>query len=74
MPYLDEIVGSFLAGMAQARKIADEATVSIAEYYKSQPLLEGMTVPRVRVPELILDLPLIVESYEEGEPDILHPA
>ena len=70
MPYLDEIVGSFLAGMAEARKIADEATVSIAEYYKSQPLLEGMTVPRVRVPELILDLPLIVESYEEGEPDI----
>jgi hypothetical protein len=70
MPYLDEIVGSFLSSLAHARKIADEETAAIAEYYKTQPLLEGMTVPRVRVPELILDLPLLVESYEEGEPGI----
>jgi len=54
-----------MASVAHARRIADEETAAIAEHYRSNPLLEGMSVPRVRVPEIQLDLPLLVESYSE---------
>jgi hypothetical protein len=48
--------------------MADEETAAIAEYYKTHPLLEGMSVPRIRVPELTLELPLLIESHDEGDP------
>jgi len=59
-------VGALLGSLAQARRITDEETVAIAEYYRDSPLLEGMSVPRVRVPELTLELPVLIESHEEG--------
>lgn len=69
MADLGELVGTLLASLAHARRMADEETAAIAEYYKSNPLLEGMSVPRIRVPELSLELPILIESIEEGEAD-----
>jgi len=70
MPDLGFVIGSLLTSLAQARRMADEETTAIAEYYRSNPLLEGMSLPRVRVPELILELPMIIEAQEEGEPNV----
>jgi len=67
MADLGKLLGSMLASIAHARRIADEETAAIAEYYRSNPLLEGMSLPRVRVPELVIDLPMLINATEDGE-------
>jgi len=66
MSDLGKILGSILASVTQARRIADEETVAVAQYYKSTDLLQGMSLPRVRIPEIEVDLPVLVESFDEG--------
>lgn len=63
---LGEILGGILAAVAQARRIADEETVSIAEYYRANPLLSGMSVPRVRIPQFDIDIPLLIEEFTQA--------
>lgn len=66
MPDIGELMGALLSSLAHARRIADEESAAIAEYYRSNPLLEGMSIPRVRVPEMTLDLPVLITEYEGG--------
>jgi len=67
MTDLGDIIGSLMVGLIRARRMADEQTAVLAEYYRTVPLLEGLSVPRIRVPELTVDLPVIIEKYQEGE-------
>jgi len=71
MPDLGKLLGSMLASIAHARRIADEETAAIAEYYRSNPLLEGMSLPRVRVPEIVIDIPMLIQATEDGDPNEL---
>lgn len=68
MADLGQVIGTLLVSLAHARRMADEQTAAIAEYYRDNALLQGMTIPRIRVPELIAELPLIFEQVEEGTP------
>ena len=63
MPNLGQLIGSLMAGMAHARRISDEESVAIAEYYRSRELLRDLSVPRIRVPELTLDVPVILNAH-----------
>jgi hypothetical protein len=63
MPDLSEILGAFLGSVAHARRLADQETVAIAQHYRSDPLLQGLSVPRVRLPEVVLELPVLVEGF-----------
>lgn len=67
MADLGQLMGTLLASVAHARRIADEETTAIAEYYRSNPLLSGMSIPRIRIPELSLNLPVLITGYAEGE-------
>lgn len=67
MADLGDVIGSLMVGLIRARRMADEQTAVLAEYYKSIPLLEGLSVPRIRVPELTVEVPMIIEKYGEGE-------
>jgi hypothetical protein len=67
MADLGELLGTLLSSLAHARRIADEETTAIAEYYRENPLLEGMSLPRIRVPELTLEFPILIQSHEAGE-------
>jgi len=67
MADLGDLLGSFMSGLIRARRMADEQTAALAEYYKGNPLLEGLSVPRIRIPELTIDLPFIIENHSEGE-------
>jgi len=67
MADLGELVGSLMSGLIRARRMADEQTAALAEYYKSVPLLEGLSVPRIRIPELTIDMPFLIENSLEGE-------
>ncbi|MDU0353318.1 hypothetical protein RS130_04680 [Paraglaciecola aquimarina] len=63
MSELSEILGAVMISLVHARRLADEETAAVAEYYKDNPLLEGMSLPRVRVPELTIDMPVTFEQH-----------
>lgn len=74
MAELGDVIGALMSGLLRARYIADEQTAALAEHYKANPLLEGLSVPRIRVPELTIDLPILIEAYQEGEAGQMAPS
>lgn len=64
MSDLSEILGSLMISLVHARRMADEETAAVAEYYKDHPLLEGLSLPRVRVPELTIDMPITINNHK----------
>lgn len=67
MTDLGLFLGAAMASAAHARRMADEEALAIAEYYASTPGLSGMSVPRMRMPEITLELPVLVEQVDDGE-------
>lgn len=65
------MLGGLLASVAKARYIADLETAAIAERYRADPLLEGLSVPRVRLPEVCVELPFVLEGHTDGSPSRL---
>jgi hypothetical protein len=66
VPDLGDLMGLLVSGVARARRMADEESALIAEQYRRNPLLEGLSVPRVRIPEMTVELPLLLQAYEPG--------
>lgn len=69
MADLGILLGALISGVVHARRIADEESAAVAEHYKDNPLLSGMSIPRVRIPELTIDIPMLIEAFDEGESD-----
>jgi len=67
MPRLGEVLGAIMADVTHARRIADEEALRVAERYRQEPLLRGLSVPRLRLPDVTIDLPLVVEDHDPGE-------
>ncbi|MBE9042161.1 hypothetical protein IQ235_15380 [Oscillatoriales cyanobacterium LEGE 11467] len=66
MTTLGNLLGAMMADVTHARRISDECAVRLAEYYQSEPLLQGLPVPRLRLPEVTIDVPVIVDGYLDG--------
>lgn len=47
-----------------ARMQADLETLRIAELYSMQPLLRTMSVPRMRLPDVDIDIPILIKAVE----------
>jgi hypothetical protein len=60
MPSLGEFLGALLSDVARARVRADVETVNIASAYVQDPLLKNLPVPRFRLPDITVDVPLLV--------------
>jgi len=67
MKDLGSLIGSMMVSLLRARRMADEETAKLAEIYKANPLLEGLSIPRIRIPELTIDIPMLIEGDEAGE-------
>ena len=65
---LESVMGSVVSAVAQARRIADEESVAIAEYYRQHPRLCDLSAPRIRLPEVTVDLPVVVDDHTAGSP------
>lgn len=65
MPALSDYIGALLSDVTNARLQADLESVRIAQLYASHPLLQHMSVPRFRLPNVVLDLPVAVEKAEQ---------
>ena len=48
-----------------ARMQADLETIRLAELYATHPLLRTMPVPHVRLPDVDLDIPVLIKTSEE---------
>ncbi|MEX0270650.1 hypothetical protein AB3R30_16020 [Leptolyngbyaceae cyanobacterium UHCC 1019] len=66
MPTFGQLLGALMADITHARRISDECAVRLAEYYQSEPLLQGLPVPRVRLPEIVIEIPVLIDRYVNG--------
>jgi hypothetical protein len=66
MPMLGDYLGHLLSEITAARMQADLETARIAELYATHPLLRRMPVPRFRVPNVTVDVPVSVTRMEEA--------
>jgi hypothetical protein len=64
MPRLGEFLAALLSDAAQARVRADVETVKIAQVYSQDPLLKNLPVPRFRLPDITVDVPLLISQVE----------
>jgi hypothetical protein len=64
MPNLGDFLGSLMGEMAIARFRADAETARIAELYASHDLLKHFAVPRYRLPEVSIDIPVLLPGGE----------
>lgn len=69
MPYLGDYIGHLMSEMTIARMQADLEAVRVAELYASHPLLRFMPVPHFRLPEMDLDVPVVIKQVEEPRPE-----
>jgi len=67
MTDLGQFIGTLMASAAHARRVADEESLAIAEYYRDTQGLDGLSVPRMRMPEISLELPVLIEAVQSGE-------
>ena len=65
MPALSDYVGALLAEITNARVQADLESARIAQLYASHPLLQHFAVPRMRLPNVTLELPVAVEKIDQ---------
>ncbi len=65
---LESVIGSVVSAVAQARRIADEESVAIAEYYRQHPRPCDLSALRIRLPEVTVDLPVVVDDHTTGSP------
>jgi hypothetical protein len=64
MPRLGEVLAALLSDAALARVRADVETVKIAEVYNQDPILRNLPVPRFRLPDITVDVPLLILQVE----------
>ena len=59
---LSDVLGALVAGVAHARGIADSEVMSIARRYRRHEYLRGLSVPRLRISKVVVELPVLLEG------------
>ena len=72
MPPLSEFLGHLMSEVVRARALADVESTRIAAMYAADPLLKHFTVPRFRLPDLTIDVPMIINRID-GAPATAQP-
>ena len=65
MPNLNEYIGSIISSITNARVMADIQTVKVAEEYAKHDLLKHFAVPRMRVGDVELTIPVALDALSE---------
>jgi len=66
MPYLGDYLGHLMSEITIARMQADLEAVRVAELYASHPLLRTMPVPHFRLPDIDMDVPVVIKQVQEA--------
>lgn len=67
MPNLGDYIGHLLSEITIARMHADIEAVRVAELYAGHPLLRHMPVPHFRLPNVEVDVPVVIKQMEEPQ-------
>lgn len=65
MAKLNEYLGSVISSLTNARVMADLQTVKVAEEYAKHDLLQHFSVPRMRVDDVELTIPVALEATQQ---------
>lgn len=65
MPKLNDYLGSIISSVSNARVMADVQTVKLAEDYAKHDLLQHFSVPRMRIADVELTIPVAIEATQE---------
>ncbi len=68
MSNLGDYLGQLMSEIAMARMQADLETIRLAELYASHPLLRHLPVPHIRVPDVDLDVPVLIKDAQPPRP------
>ena len=66
MATLNEVVGSVLQGLTEARASADKHAADVAEQYREHPILQYFGVPSFDIQDVEVQLRFAVSSIENG--------
>jgi hypothetical protein len=69
MVKLNDLVGTILNDMARARVEADIESLRIAEMYSKNELLKTMPIPRMRLKNFTVTLPIAIDKLDENSLD-----
>jgi hypothetical protein len=67
-PKLSEVLGALVASVAYGRQVADMEALRIARRYEQNELLKGLPVPRLRLSQVNISLPVILSEVIPGKP------
>lgn len=65
MPNLNEYLGSIISSITNARVMADIQSVKVAEEYAKHDLLKHFAIPRMRVGDVELTIPVALDAMTE---------
>ena len=69
MPYLGDYLGHLLSEITIARMQADLEAVRVAELYATHPLLRTFPIPHFRLPDVDLDIPVVIQKLDNQSPN-----
>ena len=69
MTNLGDYLGQLMSEVVIARVHADLESVRVAELYASHPLLRHMPIPRVRLPEIQMEVPVVIDGSGSSGPN-----
>lgn len=58
-----DFLGGLLSGVTGARVQADLEAVRIADFYRNHPILKNFPIPRIRLPKVEMNIPVIVTEF-----------
>lgn len=69
MVNMGDYIGKLLSEITTARVQADIEAIRMAEIYSSHPLLRNFPVPRIRLPNVELNVPVVISEVDGEEPE-----
>lgn len=71
-PKLNDVLGALVSGVAHARRVADAEVMRIAKFYRNHEYLNGLSVPRLRISRIAIDLPVLFDQVIPAERAVPH--
>lgn len=65
MPKLNEYIGSIVSSITNARVMSDVQTVKVAEEYSKHNLLKYFSIPRMKIEDIEMTIPVALEEINE---------
>ncbi|MBK8405283.1 MAG: hypothetical protein IPL25_14755 [Saprospiraceae bacterium] len=62
MVTLSDYLGYIFIEITRARQMADQFSVNLAEEHSKDPLLKYISVPRFKIPEMEINVPVLVSG------------